>query len=371
MAMDFDDSVVFWHVYEQYFGRFGGEPFGVIVADYEFGSDVDSVDLLRQMSRVCGASHAIFLAAGSPSLLGLSSWARLHDGVDASILSSSENRGWMSLRRSPDSRYVGLVVPRVLLRRPYAAMAPGHAWPLREDAFARHGRNLLWGNGAFALAARMIAAFHEYRWCTAIRGLDGGGVIEGLPCPEFATDRGAYTRIPPVEVCITEAVEKNLTEHGLIPICRSADNALSFFGLPSLHVPPEDVDSSTRASFRLSAELPYLLAASRIAHYLKVMMRRKVASFQDRQELVDELSAWLSKHTLAHDSMSKEKQRERPLREFAIDIQERAGRPGEFEAVVYLTPHYQLEEADVRMRLVIDLSRGHPSDPSIPPGGAA
>jgi len=353
-AMEFDQTALFQQIYEAEYGQFGGEPYAVVLADFEFGSDPDDVFVLEGLSGVGAASHAMVLTGASPDLLGVGTWTNL---AAHSVPQNIPGTAWNALRDRDDARYIGLVLPRVLLRAPYRPDDPDRELRLRENSFAKDGSGLLWGNAAFALAGRIMEAFHHYGWCTAIRGLeDSDGVVTGLPEISFDTDAPGAVPIPPVEAAISESFERTLTDLGLIPLCRVQGTPdLAFFGVPSLHRTRTMDDPALTTNLKLSAQIPYMLAASRVAHYLKAMMRDHIGEFSNPEAIKRELSAWLSNYTLADDQATRERQAQYPLRDFSVDIREKPGKPGEFEAITQLRPHFQVEVPGVSLRLAVDL----------------
>jgi type VI secretion system protein ImpC len=357
-AIEFDRSALFQLIYEHEFGQFGGAPYTLLVLDEEFAQGPEDVEILRGLAGVAAAAHTILLAGASPELFGLEAWGSLgSQDVPEEVHGGSGFSSWRALREMEDARYLGLVLPRVLLRAPYRPADPERTIRLREDSFDRDGSGLLWGNAAFVLGARAMEAFHLYGWCTAIRGLTGGaGVAEGLPELSFATDREGRVPIPPVEVVVTEAGEKALADLGLIPLCRvGGTHRLAFFGVPSLHLPKQVDDALVATNLKLSAQIPYMLAASRFAHYLKVMMRDRVGRFQSREEIQHDLAEWLARYTIADDDAPEERKATYPLRDYRVEVRERPGRPGQLEAITQLQPHYQIEDPGVTLRLAVEL----------------
>jgi type VI secretion system protein ImpC len=350
-AIEFDRSALFQLVYEREFGTFGGEPFGLLVADFEFGPSPDDVALLEGLSQVASAAHAVALAGASPDLVGLASWR----GLARAPVPRVALPNWERLRRREDSRYLALVLPRVLLRLPHRPGDPGRWLGLREDSFATDGSGYLWGNAAFALAERAMTAFAETGWCTAIRGLeDDWGVVRGLPEESFSTDTPGVVVRPPAEVALSESQEKDLVEQGLVPLCRvPLSPRLAFFTLPSLHAPPAVTDAELGTNLRLAAQLPYLLAASRFAHYLKCLLRDRVGGFADRVAIQRELSTWLARYALDDVNAPPERQARWPLRSFAVTVRDKPGRPAHMEAIVHLQPHFQLEDPNVTVKLTL------------------
>jgi type VI secretion system protein ImpC len=357
-ASEFDQSATFKKVYEEEYGVFGGEPFAALVGDYEFGKHPEDMELLEKMSNIAAAAHAPFLAAASSDLLGLESFAELGRPRDiGKIFDTTEYAKWKSFRMSEDSRYVGLAVPHILMRLPYGEKTkPVEAFNFEENVDGTDHSKYLWGNAAYALASRLTNAFALYGWCAAIRGLEGGGLVEGLPAHTFRTDEGDIALKCPTEIAITDRREKELADQGLIPLvhCKNTDYA-AFFSVQSAQKPRLYDKDAANASARLSAQLPYIFAVSRFAHYLKSMMRDKIGSFMSRSQAETFLNNWIKNYTISNDDAPAALKAKNPLREARVDVVEVPGKPGAYRAVAYLRPHYQLDELNVSLRLVADL----------------
>lgn len=353
-AIEFDRSTLFRLLYEEEYGTFGGSPYAVVVVDFDFTTSNEDVGVLRDLCGIAAAAHAVVFTGASPELVGIDSWTQLELG---NLPETIPGAAWESLRRSDDARYLGLVMPRVLLREPLEPGRPGHWLGLREDGFARDGSGRVWGNAAFALGTLTMQAFHQHRWPVAIRGLeDGRGIVEGLPEESVGTDMPGRVVKPPIEVCVTESMEKGLVDLGLIPLCRVAGtHQLAFFGVPSLHQPRVVDDPAVAINLKLSSQLPYMLAASRVAHYIKVIMRDHVGSFTNVEAMRRKISDWLLNYTINDANATLERQAKYPLREYDVTIREKPGKPGEYEAITQLRPHFQLEDPNVSLRLAIDL----------------
>jgi type VI secretion system protein ImpC len=357
-AVEFDQSSLFKKVYEEEYGTFGGTPYGLLVGDYEFGRHPQDIQLLEKISNVASAAHAPFIAAASGRMFGLENFTRLPDPRDlANIFETTEMTKWRSFRSSEDSRYVGLCMPHVLLRLPYGeATKPVEGLRFEEDVDGTDHGKYLWGNAAWVLAERITAAFARHGWCAAVRGVEGGGKVEGLPTHTFRTDDGEVALKCPTEVAITDRREKELAELGFIPLvhCKTTDYA-AFFGAQTANKPRLYDTNEANANARLSAVLTYMMAASRFAHYLKVMVRDKVGSFSTASQLLNYLNRWLSNYILLMDEATQEDKARLPLREGRVDVTEVPGRPGSFRATVFLRPHFQLEELTASIRLVAEL----------------
>lgn len=357
-ASEFDQSTLFKKLYEEEFGTFGGSPYGCLIGDYEFGRHPQDLSLLEKISNVAAAAHAPFIAAASPKLFDLESFGDLSNPRDlAKIFESSELIKWRSFRESEDSRYVSLTMPHVLLRLPYGpGTVPVEDFQFVEDTDGRDPKKYLWGNAAYMLAQRITNAFALHKWTAAIRGVEGGGIVQGLPAHTFRTDEGDIALKCPTEIAITDRREKELSDLGFIALCHCKETDFAaFFGGQTANRPKLYNNPQANANALLSSQLPYILAASRFAHYLKAIMRDKVGSFLTRENVANFLNNWISNYVLLRDDAGQETKAKFPLREARIDVMDIPGKTGSYRAVVFLKPHFQLNELTASIRLVADL----------------
>lgn len=360
-AIEFDQSAMFKKVYEEEFGTFGGAPFGALIGDYEITRQPEDMYFLEQMSHVAAASHAPFISSASPELLGLESFADLGRPRDmAKVFDTVEYAKWKSFRESEDSRYVGLTLPRYLGRLPYDPKEGTvvDSFNFVEDVDGTDHSKYLWCNAAWAFGARLTAAFDDFGWCAAIRGVEGGGLVEDLPTHTFKTDQGEIALKCPTEIAITDRREKELSDLGFIPLvhCKNTDYA-AFFGAQSVQKPRKYNTDSANANAVLSAQLQYIFSVSRVAHYLKAMMRDKIGSFASAQNVETFLNRWVSQYVLLDDNATQEQKAQLPLREASIQVSEVPGKPGVYRSVAFLRPHFQLDELSISLRLVADLPK--------------
>jgi type VI secretion system protein ImpC len=353
-AVEFDQSVQFKKIYEEEYGTFGGSPYSVLIGDYEFGRSPQDIKWLEKMSNVAAAAHAPFIAAASPQMFDMDSFDELGNPRDlAKIFESTELVPWRSFRDSEDSRYVALCLPHFLLRSPYGrdtrpndkgedekqritGRIPSDDVDFQEEVDG-NPKDYCWGNAAYALAERITNAFALYRWTAAIRGVEGGGLVEGLPAINFRTDEGDVVLKCPTEVAITDRREKELNDLGFITLVhrKNTDHA-AFFGGQTTQKPKLYQDPQASANARLSSQLPYVMAASRFAHYIKAMMRDKVGSFMTKENVSDYLNKWIADYVLLDDRASQASKASFPLREARVDVEDVVGKPGVYKAVVYL-----------------------------------
>lgn len=359
-APEFDQSALFKKVYEEEYGTFGGAPYAAMVGDYEFTRHPEDFYLLDEMSHVAASAHAPFLTAAAPGLFGLESFTDIGKPRDlAKIFDTVEYAKWKSFRESEDSRYVGVVLPHVLGRLPYGReTVPVEEFNFEEDTDGSDHSKYLWTNAAYAFASRLTDAFAKYGWLAAIRGVEGGGLVEGLPTHTFTTDDGEIALKCPTEVAITDRTEKLLSDLGFISLvhCKNTDYAAFFGGQSTQKAKTYNTDAAN-ANARLSTQLPYIFSASRIAHYMKAIMRDKIGSFASRQNVQDYLNTWLAQYVLLDDSASQEAKAKYPLREAHVDVVEVPGKPGVYKAAAFLRPHFQLDELTISLRLVAELPK--------------
>jgi type VI secretion system protein ImpC len=357
-AVEFDQSQLFKKIYEEEYGTLGGKPFGALIGDYEFGRHPQDVAFLEKISGVAATSHAPFIAASSPSMFNFESYTELAGPRDLEkIFDNEAYLKWNMFRKSDDSRYVGLCLPHVLLRLPYGKeTVPVEEFDFEEDVDGRNHKKYLWGNAAYAFAARLTDAFARHEWCAAIRGVEGGGLVEGLPAHTFTTDDGDIATKCPTEIAITDRRENELAKLGFIPLSyyKGTDTA-AFMGAQSAQKPQLYLDDDANANSRLSSQLQYIFACSRFAHFLKAMMRDKIGSFMSRDQCEAFLNRWISKYVLLDDMAPQDLKAKFPLREARIEVAEIPGKPGSYNAVAFLRPHFQLEALSISLRLVAKL----------------
>jgi type VI secretion system protein ImpC len=357
-APEFDQSALFKKVYEEEFGTFGGSPIGALIGDYEFSNHPQDISLLEKISQVAAAAHAPFISAASPQLFGWDSFSDLQEVRDlAKIFDRTEYAKYRSFRESEDSRYVGLTLPHTLMRLPYGQeTVPTETFNFEEDVDGTDHKKYLWGNAAYSFGTRMTESFAMYHWCVSIRGVEGGGLVQGLPTHTFRTDEGEVALKCPTEIAITDRREKEFSDLGFIPLvhCKGTDYA-AFFGAQSSNKPVKYDSDAANANARLSTQLQYMMAVSRFAHYLKAMMRDKIGSFMSRTDCERFLNQWITNYVTADDNASPATKAQYPLREASVEVSEVPGKPGVYRAIAFLKPHFQLDELSVSLRLVAEL----------------
>jgi len=354
-----DQSPIFKKLYEEEFGQFGGEPYGCLVGDYHFNQSPPDVELLGEMAKVAAAAHAPFLTGADPSLMQFESWQEMANPRDLTkITSTPEYAAWNSLRKSEDSKYLGLAMPRFLARQPYGANSnPVEEFAFEEDVGNAESENFAWANAAYGMAANVNRSFKEYGWCSRIRGVESGGTVENLPTHTFPTDDGGVDMKCPTEIGISDRREAELAKAGLMPLIhRKNTDMAAFIGAQSLHAPAEYDDPDATANAALGARLPYLFATCRFAHYLKCMVRDKVGSYKSRDDMQRYLQGWVEQYVdYTADVSSEEEKARKPLAAAEVVVEEDEANPGYYRSKFFLRPHYQLEGLSVSLRLVSKL----------------
>ena len=362
-AVEFDQSQIFKKIYESEFGTAGGEPYGAMIGDYQFTNHPNDIETLSLMSNVAAAGFCPFISAGGSGLFGFDDWTELSKPRDLEkVFESLEYTKWRSFRESEDSRFVTLTMPRVLARLPYGqATRPVEEFGYEEFeldpdsgmALTPDHEDYCWMNAAYVMGTRMTNAFAKYGFCTAIRGAEGGGKVEGLPAHVFQSDDGDPDLKCPTEIGITDRREAELSKLGFLPLChyKNTDYAV-FFGAQSCQKPKVYDNPDATANAAISARLPYMMATSRFAHYLKVMARDKIGSFMEAEDVEHWLNRWILNYVNASEGGGQEIRAKFPLADARVQVREIPGRPGSYNVIAWLRPWLQMEELTTSLRLV-------------------
>ncbi len=354
-APDVTKSGLYKHVYSAEFGQFGGQPYGAIISDYQFGPGAQDVKLLGQVASVSAMSHAPFIGGASAEFFGLDSFDGMPNLKDLeSIFEGPQYAKWQSFRESDDSRNVGLAMPRFMLRQPYGDENPSKTFNYKESVDGSK-ENFLWGNSSFAFATNLTRSYAKYRWCPNVIGPTSGGVIEDLPMHKYE-ENGEMKTMAPVETKLSDRREFELSEQGFmgLTVRKGTDNA-TFFSATSPQKAkyfgndPEAKQAET--NFKLGTELPYLFVVNRLAHYIKVIQRENIGSWKTRSELQSELQKWIRQYVADQDNPPAAVRSKRPLREAKIEVSEDPGNPGWFRVDMSVRPHFKYMGASFTLSL--------------------
>ena len=354
----FDQSPLFKKIYEEEFGAPGGTPYGCLLGDYEFSHLQPDVDILEGMGRIAAAAHAPFITAAAPALLNMETWQELSDPRDLTkIFQTPEYAPWRDLRESDNARYLGLTMPRFLSRLPYhPEKNPIDEFAFREDAEGPDHTKYVWSNAAYAMGTNITRAFKLHNWCSRIRGVESGGMVESLPCHTFPTDDGKQDMKCPTEIAIADRREAELAKNGLMPLSHWKNtNYAVFIGAQSLQAPQQYENPDATRNAQLAARLPYLFATCRFAHYLKCIVRDKIGSYKSREDMERWLNEWIMRYVSSDSTASEQVKSEFPLADAKVVVEDVANNPGYYTSKFYLRPHFQLEGLTVSLRLVSKL----------------
>lgn len=354
-----DQSPLFKKIYEEEFGQLGGEPYGCLIGDYHFDHSPKDVEMLAGIGQIAAAAHAPFISAADPTVMQMDSWQELTNPRDLTkVFSTPDYAPWKSLRASEDSKYIALTMPRFLGRLPYGEKTdPVEEFSFEEITEGGDSSKYCWANSAYAMGVNINRAFKEFGWCSRIRGVESGGAVEGLPCHTFPSDDGGVDMKCPTEIAISDRREAELSKNGFMPLIhRKNSDFAAFIGAQSLHSPAEYDDPDATANAALGARLPYLFASCRFAHYLKCIVRDKIGSFKERDEMQRWLQSWVMQYVDGDPANSSESTKARkPLAAAEVVVEEVEGAPGYYTSKFFLRPHYQLEGLTVSLRMVSKL----------------
>ncbi len=365
---DFEDSPeipksgLYKTMYTAEYGQFGGQPYGTVVANYDFGPGAQDMKLLQNVASVAAMSHAPFIAAASEQFFGVESFEDLPNLKDLqSIFEGPQYAKWRGFRESEDARYVGLTLPKFLLRLPYSEdTVPAKTFGFTEDV-SEGNKNFLWGNTAFAFAARLTDSFAKYRWCANIIGPQGGGTVENLPMYNYESMGAVQTKIP-TQVLISERREYELAEEGFIALTmrKGSDNA-AFFSANSCQkaktFPNTPEGKQAETNYKLGMQLPYMFVVNRLAHYIKVIQRENIGSWKQRSDLESELNTWIRQYVADQDGASAGVRSRRPLRKAEINVQDVEGDPGWYSVSMKVMPHFKYMGSNFTLSLVGKLDK--------------
>jgi type VI secretion system protein ImpC len=364
-ASEFDQSEIFKKIYRDEFGTPGGTPYATIIGDYEFSHRPQDMECLSLMSNVSAAAFAPFLTAPSPEMFGFDSWTETPNPRDLKkIFDTEEYIKWRSFRDSEDSRFAVMTMPRVMARMPYGAnTTPIDEFGFEEVPLGKHGEPIecehnqyCWMNASYTLAARLTSAFAETSWCTAIRGRENGGTVEDLPSHVVTTKKGDKRQKCPTEVLISDRREKEFSDMGFLTLnnYKATDFAV-FMGAQTCQKPKSYHDPDAQSNAEISARLPYIMAASRLTHYVKCIARDKIGSFMEREDCEAWLHDWIHNYVTSDPKPSAAVKARHPLAEAKVVVEEVPGSPGAYNARIFMRPWLQMEELNAAMSMVANI----------------
>ncbi|WP_428739511.1 type VI secretion system contractile sheath large subunit [Sulfurimonas sp.] len=361
-CLDITQTGLYKHVYTSGYGQFGGEPVGTILADYELSPSNVDMKFLTKMASISAMSHAPLISAAGPKFFGLDSFEGLPNLKDLEdVMNSPQFAAWKGFRKNEDSRYVGLTLPRFLLRAPYDPEDnPISKFVYQEDVSASH-EDYLWGSTVYTLASKLTDSFANYRWCTNIIGPMSGGEVRDLPVHTFESMGDVEMKIP-TEVLVSDRREYELAQEGFIPlVMRKGSNSAAFFAANSAQEPKIFADTpegnEAELNYKLGTQLPYLFAVTRMSHYIKVLQREHIGSWRERDDLERELNKWAKQYVANQENPSAEIRSKRPFKKIKIDVEDIDKDPGWYKVKIALRPHFKYMGANFELSLVGKLDK--------------
>jgi type VI secretion system protein ImpC len=359
LKYDFEDSPeviqsgLYRHIYSDEYDTPGGEPYAAMIANYEFDNSADDIDLLKNISSVSAVSHCLFVSSVGSKFFGKSDIGDLPKIDDLeNYMERAEFTKWREFRKTEDARYLGLVLPRFLLRNPYGESKNSRGFNYTESVLGTEHEKYLWGNAAFAFAANMVRSFQDNGWCVQIRGPESGGKVEDLPIHFFNSGKGAQAKIP-TEILIPETREFEFAKQGFIPLSFYKNrNYACFFSANSTQKPEEYDDAQATANSRVNARLPYIFLSARLAHYLKVLQRENIGASKSAGILEAELNKWIKGLVTEMENPGPELAATHPLSYGQVSVAENPDNPGFFKVALSVVPHFQVEGVNVNLSLV-------------------
>jgi type VI secretion system protein ImpD len=367
-AIEFDQSEFFKLVYNNEYDMSGGEPFGVLIGNYQIshqnrkGTSTNDIDILKDIARTAAAAFSPFITSAHPSFFGADNFSDLASHLDFThTFNQIEYTKWNSLRVMDDARFLGITLPYILMRAPYANDGSRNEAFQFSEVIKDPQKDHLWGNASFAFAGVLIRAFSESAWFGQIRGMQPGkkskGLVCDLPVCPYETDLYRGRSKPSINLLISDRSEKALSDNGFIPLSAvPGSEHLVFYSNSSAQKPYEYDSLPATVNAKLSSMLQYILCISRFAHYIKVLGREKIGSFNNAELCERELQKWLYQYTTASDSASDEVRSKYPLRSAQVQVKEMRGKPGHYYSTIQLQPHFQLDQMVSSIKLVTELT---------------
>lgn len=356
-ATEFDQSDLFKKLYEDEYGSPGGEPISCLIFDYYMRKNMQDFYLISQLADTVSAAHIPTIASVDPSMFDIKEFSSLYEPKDLhEVFENIQLAPWHSFRQKDSARYITMVLPKVLQRLPYGENNSIKTFGFKEQIDPNNNSDFCWGNAAYSMAQCIANAFDQYGWVSAIRGVDSGGKVEDLPLHSYTSLSGELSYLCPTEIAITDRREKELSDLGFLPLCYfKKTNYAVFFGGQTAILPTKYSEDSATANSQLSSSLPCLLSASRFVHYMKCMIRDYIGSISSQDDIQMKLQKWLAGYVTLNTAASMEVKARFPLAAAKVQVFEKLGEPGQYYAVVYVKPHFQLESIDISTRLVAEL----------------
>lgn len=352
-SADIAGSELFKKVYVAEYDQFGGAPYGCIIGTYEFANTPQDMLWLKSMGKIGAAAHAPFVASASPKFFGCETMAEVNQLRDITgLFNTPRYSAWNALRDTEEAAYVGLTMPRYMARAPYDAMYnPAEGITFTEKVRGDNESDYVWGSAALLFARNIVRSFETSGWCQHLRGVKGGGQLTGLASHTFNV-RGEDELRAPVEVSMPDFRELELANAGIIPLIHKKGTAEAvFFSAQSIKKSHKFKDPKDSENSQLVTNLAYTFSVSRIAHYLKCIMRDNIGSTAHSQYIYNQIDRWISGYVTTLVNPDDLTLRYYPFKAYSLEVNEVPGRVGWYHCNLSILPHIQFEGMDVDLRV--------------------
>jgi type VI secretion system protein ImpC len=350
---DIAGSELFKKLYVAEYDQFGGRPYGAIIGLYEFENKPSHLVWLRAMGKVAAAAHAPFVASASPRLFGCESMAEVNMLRDIEgIFATPRYSAWNKLRESDEAVYLGLVMPRYMARAPYNELSnPAEGIKFEERLQGDDDSKYVWGSAAMLFARNLVKSFETSGWCQYIRGVKAGGLVTGLASYTYNI-RGEDELRAPVETSMPDFRELELANAGVIPLIHKKGTADAvFFSAQAMKKSFKFKDPKDSENSQLVSNLSYTYSISRIAHYLKCIMRDNIGSTADAAYIQTQIDRWIARYVTTLVNPDDLTLRYYPFKAYSLDVAPIEGRVGWYHCNLSVLPHIQFEGLNVDLRV--------------------
>jgi len=350
---DIAGSAFFKKVYVSEYDQFGGHPFGGMIGLYDFANTPNDLLLLQGFGKVATASHAPFIGSASPKFFGCENYGEVAQLRDvAGLLNSPRYARWNQLRETEEAAYIALTLPRYLARSPYNDESnPAYGVNYQETVRGDNENEYLWSNSSLLFARNMVRSFETSGWCQHIRGVKGGGRVTGLPVHAYNL-RGEDEIRNPTEITIPDFRELEFANSGFVPLVQKKGSSEAvFFSAQSIKKSFKFSDAKDSENSQLVSNLSYTLSITRIAHYVKCIMRDNIGSTADAAYIQAQIEGWMNRYVTTLVNPDDLTLRYYPFKAFSLSVEPIVGKSGWYHASLSVLPHIQFEGMDVDLRV--------------------
>ncbi len=349
---DISNSCLFKKVYTQEYDQYGGQPYGVIIGLFEFENTKSDIEWLTTMGKIANAAHSPFISSvGAKFFVKTNDVNQLAEVKDLQgHMSQPMFDEWNAFRDTEEATYLGFTVPKFMIRQPYDRnLNPAHDLNYTESV--KEHSDYLWGNAAMLFARNIIKSYESTSWSQTIRGPKNGGQIENLPRHSFQIDGLNIDKVP-VEIVFPDYRELDFAKCGFIALVYQKDTSNAcFFSSQSIKKSKVFKDPIDTENSQLVTNLSYTLSITKVAHYIKCIMRDNIGGSADTAFITKTIESWLSNYVTTVVNPDDLTLRSYPFKAISVETTECEGLVGWYSCIVKISPHKQFEGLDTELRL--------------------